>query len=224
MHVQGQHARDVPLLAEWDDWMETVLQIHRFDPAVPVEETMGALHDVVKAGKARYLGASAMHAWQFAKMQHAADVHGWTRFISMQDQYNLLYREEEREMFGLLGDQGVGSIPYSPLAKGRVARPFGERTSARSHNDPVGSAHFANPDAEKPVIDAVERIAAERGVPMAQIALAWVLANPIVSAPIVGATKQHHLADAAAAVELTLTSGEVDELNAHYVVRQPAGY
>ncbi|WP_455905658.1 aldo/keto reductase [Microbacterium sp.] len=222
--MQGQHARDVPLLAEWDDWMETVLQIHRFDPAVPVEETMGALHDVVKAGKARYLGASAMHAWQFAKMQHAADVHGWTRFISMQDQYNLLYREEEREMFGLLGDQGVGSIPYSPLAKGRVARPFGERTSARSHNDPVGGAHFANPDAEKPVIDAVERIAAERGVPMAQIALAWVLANPIVSAPIVGATKQHHLADAAAAVELTLTSGEVDELNAHYVVRQPAGY
>lgn len=201
-----------------------LLQIHRFDPTVAVEETMEALHDVVKAGKARYLGASAMHAWQFAKMQHAATIHGWTRFVSMQDQYSLLYREEEREMFGLLADQGVGSIPYSPLAKGRVARPFGERTSARSQNDPVGTAHFADPDAEKPVIDAVERIAADRGVPMAHIALAWVLANPVVSAPIVGATAPHHLSDAAAAVDLTLTDADIDQLGAHYVVRPPAGY
>ncbi|MFF2653104.1 aldo/keto reductase [Streptomyces sp. NPDC058045] len=201
-----------------------LLQIHRFDPHVPAEETMEALHDVVKAGKSRYLGASAMHAWQFAKLQHAADLHGWTRFVSMQDQYSLLYREEEREMFGLLADQGVGSIPYSPLAKGRLARPFGERSSARSHNDPVGAAHFANPDAEKPVIDAVECIARERAVPMAQIALAWVLRNPVVSAPIVGATKQHHLADAAAALDITLTDDEITQLERHYVTRPPAGY
>lgn len=214
---------DASLTRLGTDYLD-LLQIHRFDPAVPVEETMEALHDVVKAGKARYLGASAMHAWQFAKLQHTAHIHAWTRFVSMQDQYSLLYREEEREMFGLLADQGVGSIPYSPLAKGRVARPFGEKTSTRSQNDPVGSAHFADPNAEKPVIDAVERIAAERGVPMAQIALAWVLANPVVSAPIVGATKPHHLADAAAAVDLTLTAAEIDQLNEHYVVRPPAGY
>ncbi|MCS5498371.1 aldo/keto reductase [Cnuibacter physcomitrellae] len=201
-----------------------LLQIHRFDPGVPVEETMEALHDVVKAGKARYLGASAMHAWQFAKLQYTAQQNGWTRFVSMQDQYSLLYREEEREMFGLLADQGVGSIPYSPLAKGRVARPFGERTSTRANNDPVGSAHFSNPEAEKPVIDAVERIAAARGVPMAQVALAWVLAQPVVSAPIVGATKEHHLADAVAALDVALTDDEIAELDEHYVTRPPAGY
>ncbi|MGJ0183936.1 aldo/keto reductase [Corynebacterium glyciniphilum] len=201
-----------------------LLQIHRFDPDVPVEETMEALHDVVKAGKARYLGASAMYAWQFAKLQHAADLHGWTKFVSMQDQYSLLYREEEREMFGLLEDQGVGSIPYSPLAKGRVARPFGEKSSTRSKDDPVGDAHFADPDAEKPVIDAVETIARERDIPMAQVALAWVLHNPVVNAPIVGATKHHHLADAAAAVDITLTDDEITRLEQHYRTRPPTGY
>lgn len=201
-----------------------LLQIHRFDPDVPVEETMEALHDVVKAGKARYLGASAMHAWQFAKLQHTAQLHGWTRFVSMQDQYSLLYREEEREMFGLIADQGVGAIPYSPLAKGRVARPFGEKSSTRANTDSVGAAHFDRPEAEKPVIDAVEAIARERGVPMAQIALAWVLHNPVVSAPIVGATKQHHLADAAAAVDLALTDDEIARLEEHYITRPPVGY
>lgn len=201
-----------------------LLQIHRFDPDVPVEETMEALHDVVKAGKARYLGASAMHAWQFAKLQHTAQLHGWTRFVSMQDQYSLLYREEEREMFGLIADQGVGAIPYSPLAKGRVARPFGEKSSTRANTDSVGAAHFDRPEAEKPVIDAVEAIARERGVPMAQIALAWVLHNPVVSAPIVGATKQHHLADAAAAVDLALTDDEIALLEEHYITRPPVGY
>ena len=167
-------------------------QIHRFDPDTPVEETMEALHDVVTAGKARYLGASSMWAWQFAKMQHAADLNGWTRFVSMQDQYNLMQREEEREMFGLLADQGVGSIPWSPLAKGRLARPWGEHTT-RSENDPL--ERFEN-DSDRPIVEAVHRIADARELPMAQVALAWVLNNPVVAAPIVGPTRPHHLADA----------------------------
>jgi len=198
-------------------------QIHRFDPETPVEETMEALHDVVKAGKVRYLGASAMHAWQFSKLQYTASAHGWTRFVSMQDQYSLLYREEEREMFGLLADQGVGSIPYSPLAKGRVARPLGEHTK-RSDNDPVGSAHFADTDAIRPVIDAVARIAEARGVPMAQVALAWVLKNPVVSSPIVGATKPHHLPDAVAALDVKLADEEIAQLESSYSIRRPSGY
>jgi 1-deoxyxylulose-5-phosphate synthase len=198
-------------------------QIHRFDPQTPVEETMEALHDVVKAGKARYLGASAMWAWQFAKLQEAARTHGWTPFVSMQDQYSLLYREEEREMFGLLADQGVGSIPYSPLAKGRVARPAGEQTK-RSSDDPVGSRTFADAEHDRPVIDAVQRVAEARGVPMAQVATAWVLRNPVVTAPIIGATKQHHLDDAAAAVELELTDDEVAALEQPYAVRPAGGF
>lgn len=198
-------------------------QIHRFDPNTPVEETMEALHDLVKAGKARYLGASAMWAWQFAKLQTAADIHGWTRFVSMQDQYSLLYREEEREMFGLLADQGVGSIPYSPLAKGRVARPAGEQTQ-RSSDDPVGNSFFADTERDRPIIDAVQRIAENRDVPMAQIAMAWVLNNPVVTAPIIGATKPHHLDDAAAAVDITLTPEEVTALTEHYTVRNAGGF
>ncbi|WP_062202035.1 aldo/keto reductase [Demequina salsinemoris] len=196
-------------------------QIHRFDPETPIEETMEALHDVVKAGKARYLGASAMHAWQFATMQHAADLNGWTRFVSMQDQYSLLYREEEREMMGLLAHQGVGAIPYSPLAKGKVTKPWGTTTS-RNTNDAVADATFI--DADEPVVRAVERIASDRGVPMAQVALAWVLRNPVVSAPIVGATQPHHLDDAAAAVDVELTDAEVASLEEHYTARSPAGY
>ena len=199
-------------------------QIHRFDPTTPVEETMEALHDVVKAGKARYLGASAMWAWQFAKMQHTADLHGWTRFVSMQDQYSLLYREEEREMFPLLADQGVGAIPYSPLAKGRVARPFGDAGTARSADDKVGDALFDNPGQDRPVIDAIQQIAASRGVPMAQVAMAWVLANPLVDAPIIGATKPHHLEDAAAAVDLELTEDEIAALESPYTVRAAGGF
>jgi aryl-alcohol dehydrogenase-like predicted oxidoreductase len=198
-------------------------QIHRFDPETPVEETMEALHDVVKAGKARYIGASAMWAWQFAKMQHAADLHGWTRFVSMQDQYSLLYREEEREMFGLLADQGVGSIPYSPLAKGRVARPAGEQTK-RSSDDPVGNSFFADTERDRPVIDAVQRVAEGRGVPMAQIAMAWALNNPVVTAPLIGATKPHHLDDAAAAVDIDLSSEEITALEEHYTVRDAGGF
>ena len=196
-------------------------QIHRFDPETPVEETMEALHDLVKAGKVRYIGASVMWAWQFAKMQHAADLHGWTRFVSMQDQYSLMYREEEREMFGLLTDQGVGSIPYSPLAKGRLARPWGGKT-ARSANDPVAERSFS--DADKPIADAVQKIAEARGIPMAHVALAWVLNNPVVTAPIVGATKEYHLPDAVAALDVHLTEEEIKALEEPYTLRMPIGY
>ena len=196
-------------------------QIHRFDPLTPVAETMEALHDVVKAGKARYIGASSMWAWQFATMQHTADLHGWTRFVSMQDQYSLMQREEEREMFGLLADQGVGSIPWSPLAKGRLARPLGEHT-ARFDHDPVGRRTFGDGDAA--VIDAVQQVATGRGIPMAQVALAWVLKNPVVTAPIVGATKPHHLADAVAAVDVHLTDDEIAILEAPYTPREPTGF
>ena len=198
-------------------------QIHRFDPHTPIEETMEALHDVVKAGKVRYLGASSMWAWQFATMQHAADLHGWTRFISMQDQYSLLHREEEREMFGLLAHQGVGAIPWSPLAAGRLARPWGatgtERSVKNADVDMYGRPLFL--DSDVAVVDAVQRIAEARGVPMAQVALAWVLHNAVVSAPIVGSTKPHHLSDAVAALDLQLTDDEVVALEQHYLPRQP---
>ncbi len=196
-------------------------QIHRFDPATPVEETMEALHDMVKAGKVRYLGASSMWAWQFSKMQYLAQLHGWTRFVSMQNQYRLMQREDEREMFGLLADQGVGSIPWSPLAKGRLARPWGEQT-ARSETDDV--ARWVLPHDDKPIADAVQQIAGERGVPMAQVALAWVLKNPVVTAPIVGPTKPGHLADAAAALDIRLTDEEVQRLEAPYTPRTPTGF
>ncbi len=196
-------------------------QIHRFDAATQVEETMEALHDVVKAGKVRYIGASSMWAWQFAKMQHTADLHGWTRFVSMQDQYSLLMREEEREMFGLLADQGVGCIPYSPLAKGRVCRPWGVRTT-RMDVDPVGRRFDIDEDA--PIVDAVERIAQSRGLPMAQVAMAWVLKHPVVTAPIVGATKEHHLADAVKAIDVVLTAEEIGELEMHYLPHLPSAF
>ena len=198
-----------------------VYQIHRFDPNTPVEETMEALHDVVKAGKARYLGASSMWAWQFAKMQHAADRHGWTPFVSMQNQYSLMQREEEREMFGLLADQGVGSLPWSPLAKGRLARPWGEPTH-RSDTDPTGRRLFG--DTDRPVADAVQHVAEARGIPMAQIALAWVLRNPVVVAPIVGATEPRHLSEAIAALDVQLSDDEVRVLEEPYAPRQPTGY
>ncbi|WP_433174324.1 aldo/keto reductase [Actinoallomurus sp. CA-150999] len=198
-------------------------QIHRFDPETPVEETMEALHDVVKAGKVRYLGASSMWAWRFAAMQHAAETNGWTKFISMQDQYNLVQREEEREMFGLLADQGVGSLPWSPLAAGLVARPWGEKSTTRAQSNPTtdqqGRPLFL--DSDKATVDAVQRIAEARGVSMATVAMAWVLNNPVVSAPIVGATKPHHLADAVAALDVRLTDDEVRSLEEHYTPREP---
>jgi len=190
-----------------------VYQIHRFDEDTPVEETMEALHDVVKAGKARYLGASSMYAWQFAKMQSVARRHGWTPFVSMQNQYSLMMREDEKEMYGLLADEGVGSIPYSPVAKGRLTRPWGERT-ARFDSDPVGR-RFDN-ESDRPVVEAVQQVAEARGLPMAQIALAWVYRNPVVTAPIVGPTKPHHLSDAVAALDVHLTDDEVAILETPY--------
>ncbi|WP_380174837.1 aldo/keto reductase [Kineococcus sp. DHX-1] len=204
------------------DWID-LYQIHRFDPTTPVEETMEALHDVVKAGKVRYLGASSMWAWQFAKLQSAADLGGWARFVSMQNQYSLGQREEEREMFPLLADQGVGSIPWGPLQAGKMARPWNEQSTARAGDEPTADPK-GNPvrlDSDKGIVDAVERIAGERGVPMAQVALAWVLRNPVVDAPIVGATKTHHLRDAVAALDVELTDEEVAALEEHYVPRQP---
>jgi aryl-alcohol dehydrogenase-like predicted oxidoreductase len=193
-----------------------VYYIHRFDEQVPVEETMEALHDVVKAGKVRYLGASSMWAWQFAKMQHAAERHGWTTFTAMQDQYNVLKREEERDMIPLCLDQGVGLTPYSPLAKGRATRPWGEQT-ARSTTDSVATSF--DRDSDRPVVDAVQQVAQARGVPMAQVALAWLLSKPVVSCPIVGATKPHHLADAVAALDVQLSADEVQSLESPYLAQ-----
>lgn len=193
-----------------------VYYIHRFDDHVPVEETMETLHDVVKAGKVRYLGASSMWAWQFAKLQTTAEVHGWTRFSAMEDQYNVLKREEERDMIPLCLDQGVGLTPYSPLAKGRAARPWGEQTS-RSSTDTVAKAF--DRDVDKAVVEAVHQIADARGVPMAQVALAWVLSKPVVACPIVGATKPHHLTDAVAALDVRLTPDEIQALQDPYTAQ-----
>jgi aryl-alcohol dehydrogenase-like predicted oxidoreductase len=191
-----------------------VYYLHRFDPATPVEETVRALDDLVRAGKVRYLGASSMWAWQFAKLQHTAVVNGWTTFAAMQDQYNVLKREEERDMIPMCADQGVGLTPYSPLAKGRAARPWGLRT-ARSSSDDVARAF--DRDVDQPVVDAIQKVAEARGAAMAQVALAWVLSKPVVSCPIVGATKPHHLQDAVAALEITLTDQEIAELEAPYL-------
>src|SRR6476469_2558341 len=188
-------------------------QIHRFDADTPVEETMEALHEIIKAGKVRYIGASSMYGWQFGKLQHAADHGGWTRFVSMQNQYNLLRRHDEPELMAMCGDMGVGLVPYSPNGTGRLARPAGEQ-SARSRTDKVVQA-FDSPH-DEPVIDAVQQLAEARGVSMAQIALAWVLRNPLVSAPIVGATKPHHLSEAVDALGLELTDEEVQGLEAPY--------
>jgi aryl-alcohol dehydrogenase-like predicted oxidoreductase len=196
-------------------------QIHRFDPNTPVEETMDALHDIIKAGKVRYVGASSMYAWQFAKLQHAADLGGWTRFVSMQNQYNLLRRHDERELMAMCGDMGVGLVPYSPNGKGRLARPAGEQ-SHRSSTDKVVQA-FDSPF-DEPVISAVQKLAESRGVSMAQIALAWVLRNPLVSAPIVGATKPNHLPEAVDAIALELTDEEVQGLEGPYQHYGPSWY
>jgi aryl-alcohol dehydrogenase-like predicted oxidoreductase len=191
---------------------------------VPIEETTEALHDVVKAGKARYIGASSMMAWQFSKAQYTADANGWTRFVSMQDHYNLINREEEREMHPLCLDQGVGVIPWSPLARGKLTRDW-DATTARSNTDEFGKTLYRQAeDADRLVAEAVASIASRRGVPRAQVALAWVAAQPAVTSPIVGATKHSHLDDAVAGVELGLTEAELDELSAAYVPHAVAGF
>ncbi|GAA0317970.1 aldo/keto reductase [Kineococcus aurantiacus] len=196
-------------------------QIHRFDPSVPLEETLQALHDVVQAGKVRYLGASSMWAWQFAKALHLQDLNGWTRFVTMQNHYNLLYREEEREMLPLCADEGIGVIPWSPLARGKLTRDWSEATN-RSDKDEFGKTLYQDSDAD--VVAAVARVAERRGVPRAQVALAWVAQHPVVTAPIVGATKPHHLDDALAALDLELTDEEVAELEEPYAPHEVAGF
>ena len=201
-----------------------VYQIHRWDVDTPIEETMEALHDVVRAGKARYIGASSMWARQFAKAQHVAERNGWTRFVSMQDHYNLIYREEEREMHPLCLDQGVGVIPWSPLARGVLAgnRTRDGRHTARARSDDYADRLYG--DADFAVVDAVARVAGERGLPPAQVALAWLLHKDVVTAPIIGATKPGHVEDAVAAVEVELSEAEIDELESPYVPHAVLGH
>ena len=192
-------------------------QIHRWDNQTPIEETLEALHDLIKAGKVRYIGASSMYAWQFAKALYLADRHGWTRFATMQNHYNLIVREEEREMLPLCAAEGVGVIPWSPLARGRLTRDW-EETTSRTETDQVSKRLYTKTDeADRRVAESVATVAAKRGVPRAQVALAWVLRNPVVTAPIVGASKPQHLEDAVAALSLQLTSEEITALEENYV-------
>lgn len=217
------HEIDASLQRLGMDYVD-LYQIHRWDDETPIEETLEALHDVVKAGKARYIGASSMHSWQFAKALYLADRNGWTRFATMQNHYNLLYREEEREMMGLCLDQGVGVIPWSPLARGRLTRAWDEVTE-RTQTDEFGKTLYNRMvDADKQVVEAVARVAQTRGVPRAQVALAWMLSKPYITAPIVGASKPQHLDDAVAAVALKLTTEEIATLEAPYVAHPVAGF
>lgn len=199
--------------------------IHRFDPNTPIAETMEALHDVVKAGKARYIGASSMWTWQFAQMQHTADLGGWTRFVTMQDHYNLLQREEEREMHPYCLDTGVGVTPWSPMARGRLTRPWGEQTN-REGTDALfkGGVYSGQEESNQAIVQAVADVAAERGVPMAQVALNWVRRHEVVTSSIVGATKPAHLADSVAALNWELTDEEAARLEAAYTPRAPEGF
>ncbi|MGY1636201.1 aldo/keto reductase [Geodermatophilus sp. SYSU D00742] len=197
-------------------------QIHRWDPHTPIEETLEALDSVVRSGKVRYLGASSMWAWQFSKALYLAGEHGWHRFVSMQDHYNLLNREEEREMHPLCADQGIGVIPWSPLARGRLTRDWDESTE-RSATDEFGKRLYDG-DSDRAIVQRVAEVAAARGVPRAQVALAWVLSKPVVTAPIVGVTRDAHLDDAVAAVDLQLTDEEVARLEEPYTPHAVAGF
>lgn len=199
-------------------------QIHRWDYDTPIEETLQALHDVVKAGKTRYIGASSMYAWQFSKALYTSRLNGWTEFVSMQNYVNLLYREEEREMLPLCAAEGIGVIPWSPLARGRLTRDWDGKT-ARSETDEAAKRLYSkSADSDRKVVERVSEIAAHRGISRAQVALAWVLAKPVVTAPIVGATKPQHLDDAVAAAELKLTAEEIALLEAPYVPHDVAGF
>jgi aryl-alcohol dehydrogenase-like predicted oxidoreductase len=199
-------------------------QIHRWDKDTPIEETLEALHDVIKAGKARYIGASSMYAWQFARSLYTADINGWTRFVSMQNHYNLLNREEEREMMPLCAAEGIGVIPWSPLARGRLTRDWNETTN-RMETDEFGKTlYVATEDSDRRIVARVGEIAAKRGVPRAQVALAWMVQKPFISAPIVGASKPHHLDDAVAALSLNLTNEEIAALEESYTPRSLAGF
>lgn len=214
-HIMAQI--DASLQRLGTDYID-LYQIHRFDYETPIEETMEALHDVVRAGKARYLGASSMYAWQFAKMQQAAVQHGWTKFVSMQPQYNLVYREEEREMLPFCRAEGVGVIPWSPLARGFLAggrSAPGEGNTERARTDQFSPTLYYR-EADHAVVAELEAVAKEKGVPQMQVALAWVLRNPAITSPIIGATKMHHIDDAVAALSVALTEPEVERLSRPY--------
>jgi aryl-alcohol dehydrogenase (NADP+) len=198
-------------------------QIHRFDPRTPVEETVEALHDIVKAGKARYVGASSMWAWQFGKMLATAQLRGWTRFVSMQNHYNLLYREEEREMLPLCRDQDIGVLPWSPLARGRLTRDW-DASTPRSETDEFFGTLYDTASSDRVIVERVATIAEQRGVSRAQVALAWLLGKPGVTAPVVGASKPHHLDDAVAALDLKLTDEEIAALEEPYVPHRVVGF
>jgi aryl-alcohol dehydrogenase-like predicted oxidoreductase len=196
-------------------------QIHRWDYGTPIEETLEALHDAVKSGKVRYIGASSMAAWQFAKALYLADLHGWSRFVSMQNHYNLIYREEEREMLPLCADQGIGVIPWSPLARGKLTRPW-EAVTTRKETDDFGRSLYR--DEDRVIVDRVLEVAAKRDLSPAQVALAWMIRNPLVTSPIVGVTKPSHLSDAVAAVDVDLDADEVAYLEEPYLPHTVAGF
>ncbi len=200
-------------------------QIHRWDEETPIEETLEALHDAVKAGKVRYIGASSMYSWQFAKALYVAEQMGWTRFVSMQNHYNLLYREEEREMIPLCRAERIGVIPWSPLARGRLTRPWQSETTQRSETDRFGNTMYSKTEeADRKVVEALTELSKKRGLPQAQLALGWMLAKPGITAPIVGATKPHHLEDAVAALSVKLTAEEIAALEAAYVPHPVLGF
>ena len=216
------HEIDASLKRLGTDYVD-LYQIHRLDHETPMEETLEALHDVVKAGKARYIGASSMYAWEFATMLHIAEANCWTRFVSMQNYLNLLYREEEREMLPLCAAEGIGVIPWSPLARGRLTRDWDAQTR-RSQTDEFGKSLYARTaEADRIVVEAGATVAAARGVPRAQIALAWVLAKPMVSAPIVGASRLDHFDDLLAALSINLTDDEIAQLEAPYIPHEVTG-
>jgi 1-deoxyxylulose-5-phosphate synthase len=218
------HELDASLRRLATDYID-LYQIHRWDYQTPIEETLEALHDAVKAGKVRYIGASSMFAWQFAKSLYTADLRGWTRFVSMQNHYNLIYREEEREMMPACVDQGIGVIPWSPLARGRLARPWKTETTKRTQTDRFGNTMYSKTeDADRAVVERVGQIAEKRGIGYAQVALAWMLSKPYVTAPIVGATKPGHLEDAVAALSVKLTPEEIASLEEPYVPHPVLGF
>jgi len=200
-------------------------QIHRWDYETPIEETLEALSDVVKSGKVRYIGASSMYAWQFTKALYLAQLHGWTRFVSMQNHYNLLYREEEREMIPLCQSEGIGVIPWSPLARGRLARPWQTESTKRYETDQFGKILYSQTEeTDRLVVDRLGRISEQRGASRVQVALAWMLSKPAITAPIVGATKPHHLSDAAVALSLRLTPEEIASLEELYTPHPVVGF
>jgi aryl-alcohol dehydrogenase-like predicted oxidoreductase len=218
------HEIDQSLLRLQTDYID-LYQIHRWDYETPIEETLEALHDLVKSGKVRYIGASSMYAWQFAKALYLSRMNGWTRFVSMQNHYNLLYREEEREMIGLCQSESIAVIPWSPLARGRLARPWQSEPTKRLETDAFAKSMYSRTEeADSLVAAALGKLSEQRGIPRAQLALAWLLSKPAVTAPIVGASKPHHLKDAAAALSVRLTREEIAALEESYIPHTVLGF